>query len=184
VKAKKFKQFVTESIKRRSADISVEVEECVFVINDTIYFMTLAIDAAVDHEPADSSVGLSASTYVDEWWLDNIPFCEKLTDPEINQLILDQLGLTVKNMDRLRELGITDKSKTSIIPDIIWNALNKYPMEEVTEPELSQIQDILSKQIDASSYRNLIYHDLTGDFDERVTRELDNEVDHYDNGRW
>ena len=91
MKAKKFKQFVTEAIKHKSANISVDVEECVFVINDTIYFMTLTLDATVDHEPADSSVGLSASTYVDEWWVAHIPFCEKFTDPEINQQVLAEI---------------------------------------------------------------------------------------------
>jgi len=184
VKAKKFKQFVTEAIKHRSASISVDVEECVFVINDTIYFMTLTLDATVDHEPADSSVGLSASTYVDEWWVANIPFCEKFTDPEINQQVFAEISNIINDTTSLRELDLVSDSVEKAVSDYLWKALNLYPMEEVQATELSQVTSILAKQIDDSSYKNLIYQDLTGNFDERATRELDNEVEHYDNGRW
>jgi len=184
VKAKKFKQFVTEAIKRRSASISVDVEECVFVINDTIYFMTVELDGTVDHEPADSSVGLSASTYVDEWWLNSIPFCEKFTDPKINQQVLAEISNIINDITGLRELDLVADSVEKAVSDYLWKALNEYPMEEVPDAELSQVTSILAKQIDDSSYRNLLYQDLTGNFDERATRELDNEVEHYDNGRW
>jgi hypothetical protein len=183
VKAKKFKQFVTESIKRRSADISVEIDECVFVINDTIYFMTVAIDATLEYEPADSSVGLSESTSVSEYWLDDITFCEKFTDPEINQQVINSINTKIEKVSRLHKLGLNSENNPNT-SDILWASLNKYPMEEVPEPELAQVKSILGKQIDDSNYRNLAYQDLTGNFEKQVMRALDYEIDKKDNGRW
>ena len=173
MKAKKFKQFVTEALNRRHAEISAEVDECVFVINDTVYFMTVELDADTHTEKADPEVGIPHSwTGVNVWWLSDILFCEKFTDPEINQQILKQLATTVKNMDRLKELGITDKPNTATISNIIWKALNEYPMEEVSDAEVSQIQAILAKQIDDSSYQ-----DLTGSFEKQAIKALEYALD-------
>jgi hypothetical protein len=167
VKAKPFKQFVSEAIRPKSADLSVEVEECIFLIDGIIYSTMINVDATIEIEADDYEHEYAGVSY---WWLTDIVFCEKFKDPEINQLVLDDLSLVTN----LYSYGLND-SPAQTKDSLIFDALFKYEMVNVENPEFSQVLETLKSQV-TSSNSTRQYTELTSDFISRVEDALYNEI--------
>ena len=175
MKAKPFKQFVSESINRNAADLSVEVEECIFLIDGIIYSTMIKVDATTEIEYDDYEHGYAG---VNDWWLTDIEFCEKFKDPEINQLVLDDLS-TITNLYSYglnNSPGITKDS-------IIFDALFKHEVVNVQNPEFGQVLETLRSQVNNYNYTRQ-YTELTSDFISRVEDALYDEIKRIENGRY
>ncbi len=175
MKAKPFKQFVSEAIRPKSADLSVEVEECIFLIDGIIYSTMINVDATTEIEYDDYEHGYAG---VSDWWLTDIEFCEKFKDPEINQLVLDDLS-TVTN---LYSYGLND-SPAQAKDSIIFDALFKHEMVDVQNPEFGKVLETLRSQVNNFNYTRQ-YTELTSNFVSRVENALYDEIKHIENGRY
>ena len=162
MKAKKFKQFVTEeflSSYLSDSDILVMVEDCMFIINDELYRVDLEIAATVGENDDEGIRHFGSRYFAKDWRLYGMTYCMWFKDPEIRQLLLNQLETSTKNMNRLKQLGITDNSPALIRSRIIDKALSTYPMEEppISFEDYRKLESILADQLKNDNYTEISY---------------------------
>jgi len=158
MKAKNFKQFVTEASQfPATRDVHVAFEDLVFVINQIIYRMGIEIAAKVGDRDDEEIRHFGSRYFAEDWWLYNIHYCEKFKDPEINNLILTELAEATNDILGLGELGLTDASQKDIQSSIIDEAFSKYSMEEVSSADHDQVESILTDQLKNDKYTEILY---------------------------
>ena len=158
IKAKNFKQFVTEASQFPAVgDVHVAFEDLVFVINQIIYRMSIEISAKVSERDDEDTRYFGSRYFAEAWWLYNIHYCEKFKDPKINNLILTEIAETTSDVLGLGELGLTSASPKDVQSSIIDKAISTYPMEEPTTEEENQIESILADQLKNDNYTEILY---------------------------
>lgn len=158
MKAKNFKQFVTEaSMFPAKYDKLVMIENLVFVINDIIYLVDLEIAAKVGDRDDEEIRHFGSRYFAEDWWLYDIKYCMRFKDPKINNLILAEIAEATSDVSGLGELGLINASLKDLQSSIIDKAISTYPMEEPTMEEANQLESILAGQLKNNKYTEILY---------------------------
>ncbi|CAB4219034.1 hypothetical protein UFOVP1604_117 [uncultured Caudovirales phage] len=158
MKAKNFKQFVTEaSMFPAKYDKLVMLENRVFVINDIIYHVDVEIAAKVGERDDEEIRHFGSRYFAEDWWLYDIKYCMRFKDPEINNRILTEIAEATSDVLGLGELGLTSASPKDLQSSIIDKAISTYPMEEPTRNQFEEVESILADQLKNDNYTEILY---------------------------
>jgi hypothetical protein len=165
MKLKRFTEFVNEAALNES---TVNVEESVFLINGTAYFIgTIEYEASWIYEEPDTSVGFYGGHSIENYEVNSIDRVEKFASSELNQEFIE---LATGSSD-LVNLGLGEFD--------LWKYINSNKMVEVTEEaELDQVlagvKDITESLMNPRKQKSQTI-DLTGDYQKRIDLAIDRE---------
>jgi hypothetical protein len=165
MKLKRFTEFVNEAALNES---TFNVEENVFLINGTAYFVaTIEYEASWIYEEPDTSVGFYGGHGIENYEVKSIDHVEKFASSKINQEFIE----LATGSSELVNLGLGEFD--------IWQYLNTNKMVEVTdETEFNQVlagvKEITESLTNPRKPKSQVV-DLTGDYQKRVDQAIERE---------